>query len=213
MSNSGHRTETAADVLRWPGRVVSAADLVRRLNGHRRLLVPRQAILTPNAVDELRQRGVLVERESEAPATTTGWGYGQDWPHPMVQCALQALEREGLLFRPLSSSNAAPPGVWARDLAACVAQGQCTGGVIFCEHPALLCCVANKVAGLRAASVTTLAQLGRALQTLAPNLIAVEMPGRTFFEVRQILRAVCTTRICPDGTACTLKELDGHAHR
>jgi hypothetical protein len=176
------------------------------------LLVPRQAILTPNAMDELRQRGVIVERESEAPITT-GWGYGQDWPHPMVQSALQALEREGLLLRPLSSSNTTLPGVWARDVAGFVARGECTGVVVFCENPAVMCCVANKVAGLRAAAVTTLVQLGRALQTLAPNLIAVEMPGRTFFEVRQILGTVCTTRTCPNDIAQTLKELDGHAHR
>jgi hypothetical protein len=42
----------------------------------------------------------------------------------------------------------------------------------------------------------------------------VEMPGRTFFEVRQILRTLLGNgTTCPDGVACTLRELDGHAHR
>jgi hypothetical protein len=39
------------------------------------------------------------------------------------------------------------------------------------------------------------------------------MPGRTFFEIRQILRTLIGTRLCPEGVACTLRELDGHAHR
>ena len=35
------------------------------------------------------------------------------------------------------------------------------------------------------------------------------------FELRQILRTVCTPGdpICPPGVACSLQELDGHAHR
>jgi hypothetical protein len=75
--------------------------------------------------------------------------------------------------------------------------------------------VANKVAGLRAVTAVTVGQAARATRTLGANLIAVEMPGRTFFEVRQILRTLCTSALpaCPDGVACTLQELDGHAHR
>jgi ribose 5-phosphate isomerase RpiB len=87
--------------------------------------------------------------------------------------------------------------------------------VIFCSDAGLLCCVANKVAGLRAAPANTVAQAARATLSLGANLIAVEMPGRTFFEVRQIIRTCCLAAppACPAGVACTLQELDGHAHR
>jgi ribose 5-phosphate isomerase RpiB len=86
--------------------------------------------------------------------------------------------------------------------------------VVFCEDPGLVCCVANKVAGLRAVAVSTISQAARATLTLNANLLAVEMPGRTYFEVRQILRTLCNgSGICPEGVACTLQELDGHAHR
>jgi hypothetical protein len=214
MTANGPKTETAADVLRWPGRVVSAVDLVRQLNGHRRLLVPRQAVLTPSAVEELRQRGVAIERETPAARAGPRWAYGQDGPYPAVQSAIQTLQREGWLFPSLPVSNGPMSGAWVRDLAERVVRGsECAGAVVFCENPALVCCLANKLPGWRAAAVCTLAQLGRVLQTFAPNLIAVEMPGRTFFEIRQMLRTVCTPRTCPDRVACALKELDGHAHR
>jgi hypothetical protein len=58
------------------------------------------------------------------------------------------------------------------------------------------------------------AQVGRIKKTLGANLFAIEMPGRTFFEVRQMLRAIVAGEpICCASVATILKELDGHAHR
>ena len=67
----------------------------------------------------------------------------------------------------------------------------------------------------RAAPVVTIAQAARATLTLGANLLAVEMPGRTFFEVRQILRILCCGDgpNCPEIVAALLRELDGHAHQ
>jgi hypothetical protein len=130
---------------------------------------------------------------------------------------VQALHREGLAWKELPPAETGCDGDcrWARALAECIANGTCRGGVVFCADPGLVCCVANKVAGLRAVAVLTVAQAGRAVLSVAPNLVAVEMPGRTFFEIRQILRTLCvpTQAACPPGVACTLQELDGHAHR
>jgi hypothetical protein len=201
-------------VLRWPGRVVTADD-VRRLNGHRELVLPPRAVVTPLALEELRTQGIQIRQEEENPARpATGlWGYGQDRAHSLVQSAARAVQRDGVALREWPAAPDTP--AWARAVAECVARGDCLGGVLFCDNPALLCCVANKVAGLRAAAVATIAQAAQALLSFAPNLVAVPMPGRTFFEIRQILRTFCQAGLprCPDGAACTLRELDGHAHR
>jgi hypothetical protein len=222
MSGNGQLLEAppADHVLRWSGRVVAAEDLRRSLNGHRELLVSPQTVITPLALEQLRERGVQVSRR---PANTTAsaaparplWGYAQDRPHPMVATAVQSLQREGVAWKELAPAECGPDCLWAKALAECVARGECRGGVVFCQDPGLVCCVANKVAGLRAVPVTTVAQAGRAVLTLGPNLVAVEMPGRTFFEIRQILRLLCTATesACPPGVACALQELDGHAHR
>ncbi len=204
-------------VLRWPGRVVAAEELRRRLNGHRELLLPPRTVVTPLALEELRALGVHVRREEE-PAAQPGalpWGYGQDRAHALVQSAARAVQRDGLALQELAAATQTPAAGWARAVAERVARGDCQGGVLFCDNPALVCCVANKVAGLRAAAVATIAQAAQALATFAPNLVAVPMPGRTFFEIRQILRTFCQVGLprCPDGAACTLRELDGHAHR
>ena len=143
------------------------------------------------------------------------WGFAQDRPYAWVEAAVRGLARDGLALRELGVSQGELPCRWARALAECVARGDCRGGVLFCSDPGLVCCVANKVSGLRAVPVATIGQMGQALLSLAANLVAVEMPGRTFYEVRQILRLACSSKNggCPDGVACTLRELDGHAHR
>jgi ribose 5-phosphate isomerase RpiB len=143
------------------------------------------------------------------------WVIGQDRPHPMVSTAVQALAREGFAFHEFPLEAQQLPCRWAKAVAECLARGEYQGGVLFCDDPGLVCCVANKVSGLRAVPIVTIAQAARATLSLAANLLVVEMPGRTFFEIRQILRMLAgsSTRACPDGVACTLQELDGHAHR
>ena len=219
MDGNGQPRNPSADaaVLRWPGRVLAAADLRRSLNGHREVVLAPRTVVTPLAAEELRNSGIPVRRQADEPPPVrrATWGFAQERPHPGVQSAVEAVQREGLSLKELGAAGESSPCRWARAVAECVARGECQGGVVFCQDPGLVCCVANKVAGLRAASVVSVAQAARAALTLGANLLAVEMPGRTFFELRQILRTLCTSAgpSCPDGVACTLRELDGHAHR
>jgi ribose 5-phosphate isomerase RpiB len=219
MDGNGQLGNATADahVLRWPGRVLAAEDLRRSLNGQREVVLPAETVITPLAREQLRTNGVSVKRQpAETRAVQPGrWGFAQERPHATVQSAVQALQREGLTFQELSAQGESEVCRWARALAECVARGECQGGVVFCQDPGLACCVSNKVAGLRAVPVVTIAQAARATLTLGANLLAVEMPGRTFFEVRQILRTLGSAGgpVCPPGVACTLQELDGHAHR
>jgi ribose 5-phosphate isomerase RpiB len=169
------------------------------------------------AAEQIRARGIRLSRQplEGPPVVAARWAYAQERPHAHVQSALQALEREGVSLKELKLQERSPACRWARAVAECVGRGDCQGGVVFCDDAGLLCCVANKVAGLRAAVANTVDQAARATLTLGANLLAVEMPGRTFFEVRQILRICCTAAApaCPPGVACILEELDGHAHR
>lgn len=220
MDENGQIGHSSADgqVLCWPGRVLAAEDVRRSMNGQREVLVADGTVITPLALDQLRASGVRIRRQTASPEEKqrTGWGYAQERPYPSVLSAVQALQREGLAFKELKAEGGADrPCRWARAMALCVASGECHGGVVFCRDPGLVCCVANKVAGLRAAAVGSVTQAARARLTLGANLLAVEMPGRTFFEVRQILRTLCRPGegTCPAGVACTLQELDGHAHR
>jgi hypothetical protein len=141
-------------------------------------------------------------------------GYAQDRAYAWVAPAVLTLRREQLALTELSGHCSGAPCVWARVLGECVVRGDCAAGVVFCEDAGLVACVMNKLPGLRAVPVTTVGQASRATLTLAANVLVVEMPGRTFFEVRQIVRELCVSCLpCPAVVANTLQELTGHAHR
>jgi ribose 5-phosphate isomerase RpiB len=99
-------------------------------------------------------------------------------------------------------------------VAECLRDGRCRTALLFCSDPCLACCVANKVPGVRAATVATVAQAARALEQLGANLLVVAMADRTYFECKELLR-LCRAGAadCPPAVARVLKELDGHAHR
>jgi ribose 5-phosphate isomerase RpiB len=219
MAVNGPARDAAAGahVLRWPGRVLTAEALGECLNGYRELIVAPRTVVTPLAAEQLRANGVRLARQAieERAEEKPRWGVAQERPQSVVASAIQALRREGIGLQELDPGGDASAAGWARAIAECVARGECRGGIVFCQDPGLVCCVANKLPGLRSVAVVTVTQAARATLTLGANLVAVEMPGRTYFEVRQILRILCTPGepTCPPVVACTLQELDGHAHR
>jgi ribose 5-phosphate isomerase RpiB len=201
MSADGH-------ALLWPGRVLTAEDLRRNLNGHASVALGSGAIVTPAAREHLLERGIRLS----SPVDAARAGYARDREYPFVAAAIASLAREGLLLAELSGYSVGDVAGWSKSLATDVARGDCRSLAVFCTDPGLTCCVANKVAGLRAVAVTTIAQMTRAANSLSANFVAVEMPGRTYFEVLQVLRMIAQTKTCPTDVASTLQELDGHAH-
>jgi hypothetical protein len=146
--------------------------------------------------------------------TRAGWGYAVEGkPTPVLEVALRGLRRQGAEPRVMPQCNG-ESCTWVRDVAACLASGECRTAVLFCTDAGLACCVANKVPGVRAVAVDGVGQAVRALRNLGANLLVVEMAGRTYYECRELLR-LCREHpsACPPGLACVLEELDGHAHR
>ena len=143
--------------------------------------------------------------------TPAGWAYAVEGkPSAMLEIALRSAGQPPHRL-PECNGEACR---WVRDVAACLADGDCRVAVLFCKDAGLACCVANKVRGVRAVAVASVGQAARALESLGANLLVVEMAGRTYYECRQLLR-LCREQpsACPPGLACVLQELDGHAHR
>lgn len=217
-SNGKHvSTKEPNSAISWVGGVLSVDDVRRSLNGHAEILLSPRAVVTPLAMEELKLRGIRLVRGKPRPVveSSTAWGIAQESPNDLVASARKTIEREGVHFRDLSVEGSLDPAGWARAVAECIGKGDCRGGVVFCRDGGLTCCIANKLAGLRAIVVRTPAQAGRGSMSFGSNFVVVELPGPTLFEIRQILKTVCSagTPGCPDRIACTLKELDGHAHR
>ena len=149
--------------------------------------------------------GRLTPARRFAPLVASNWAYGQDRAFAMVGAAVQTLARSGEAWEPLHAAGSAV--AWAAAVAELVARGEYDGIVLFCADPAMAALIANKTPGVRAAAVSTVDQAARATLTIAANLVAVEMPGRTFFEIRHILHLVRESRLgCPAELASLLHE-------
>lgn len=208
--------QNSTSVLCWPKRLLSADDLRRHLTSQRELLLLPRTVITPLAADELRAKGVRVTWQTAKAKDTTptqaSWIYAQEKTDALIVSAVQALERDGAVFTPFEISG--PCVSWARTLTETILSANHLGGIVFCGDPMLACCIANKVAGVRAATAMTVPQIARAQKSFAANLFAIEIPGRTFFEIRHMLKTIVTGACrCPEEIAIRLQELDGHAHR
>lgn len=184
----------AADdgTLHWSERVLSALDLERLRRDVRSIILPPRTVVTPSAREWLRDHGVTVTMAEPAPAKASAWRIAQERPFAVVQSAVEALRREGLIFDAAPDGDAMPPTKWIRQVADATARGGAT--VMFTSDAALACCIANRLAAIRGAAVASVAQAQRVLKTLAANWIAIEMPGRSHFEVRQILKLAATSK-------------------
>ena len=181
--------------MNWPGRVLCEDDLRRYWTGQSEILVAQGTVVTPLAVDWLRSKRVAVRRglATSDKAMSPTWGWTEQTPTPLVQTAVTALLREGRALKTLSG----PSGTlsrWWRDLADAVTHENPAGAIVFCEHPALAACVANKVDGVRAA-VASPGEIAELQRTMGPNLYAIAPRGRTLFELRTMLRLA--TNIAP----------------
>ena len=118
----------------------------------------------------------------------------------MVRAALLSLRSSGDACASLPEHwRRAVVRLGARSLGECVTRGECAGGVICsATTPAWSAASPTSCRACEPRRCTTVAQAARATLTLGANLLAVEMPGRTYFELRQMLRLLCATVRLPD---------------
>ena len=203
-------------VLCWPKKVLNADDLRRHLTSQRELSLLPRTIVTPLAMDELRAKGVRISTQVSPAATEanlvdqgTTWFYAQEKPDTMFSASIAALTRDGVTLTAYEIKQQP----WIIAFAEMLLERN-VGGIANVAEPGIVCCFANKVSGIRAASVSSVANVKAAKKSLGPNLFAIAPQGRTFFELRQIVQAIASELPnCPENVATALQELDGHAHR
>jgi hypothetical protein len=209
-------TSSTNAVLCWPSRLLAEEDLRRHLTSQREIVLGTKTIVTPLALDFLKGKRVAIRRDDKAgdKGVSMGtWGIAVEAPSPVVAAAIQALLQDGRMLTVMEYVRGDVVD-WIRSIAHQVVQRQAPGAVVVSEQPSLAACIANKVPGMRAASVSQTSEIGALKAVLSPNLFALTAAGRTFFELRQMLKlATASPPACPESTAKVLKELDGHAHR
>lgn len=170
-------------------RVVSVATLADRLAHKRAIVVPARSIVTPAARDLLRDRGIVIHRQTgRAPAAQLGL-------RRVVGVAETKFEPTSLLaaLRDNETQQVARVGLVGvvDEIVDSVVRGGAIG-LLFTEAAEAALCLANRTSGVRAVLARSANLVRQARATLAANLFVVETKGKSSFELRQIVAATTT---------------------
>jgi hypothetical protein len=165
-------------------RVVTMAELTR-LDGVRRLAVPKGAILTPAVRDELRRRGIdVVESDHEAgqkPAVAIRVVVGPLRADFNPATLTAAMMREG--FHAQCATVACLIAAVDK-LAADVSQGE-TLGVLLTSHVAAAVCLANRLPGVRAIGDPGPSAADEAVAAVGANLLVADPKAGSLFGLKR----------------------------
>jgi hypothetical protein len=178
-------------------RVVTMNEVAGRLNSIRRLVVSREAIVTPAVRDELLRRGIALEyakSASGAPAAIrlTLMTSGTDFDPTTL---IAALAREGFQVKHASSDCLIAAG---DELAAEILQPDALG-VLLSRHAAAGLCLANRLPGVRAVGGIEAPAVAAASAAVGANLLVVDPRACSFFQLKQAITEFARggVRPCP----------------
>lgn len=174
-SDNHHQSST----ITLTNRVVTMNDVAGHLATMRRLIVSRRAIVTPAVVDMLIRRGIALDRqETKADRTVKMRLSLISMGLEFDAAALTAvLAREGFCIEDARSDCL----IAATDQLAEEVKLPETLGVVLTPHVAAGLCLANRHAGVRAASDLA------AVSAVGANVLILDPRELSFFRLKQIL--------------------------
>ncbi len=175
-------------------RVVTAELLASRLNGQKwaKVAICPKAVITPSAFDYLRTHKIVWHRNTAEAAPNpnkpmTRWKalivtatpsvlqavehaesqtFGKQWSHELLGSADEAV----------TSATSA------------INRGEVSGITVFADHAELIACRANRSERVNAAVVSDVQLIPALKQYMNLNLMVVRPSGRSFFELRNLLK-------------------------
>ena len=173
---------------------VITADLLKsRLKGERSISIAPRSILTPSAQDLLRSRGIGWTRAARNGVSATAskssgngrWRVIVSAAGGLVATVIDDLQKGGAA---LDRELAGLPAEAARQAISVLCRAEALGVVVLAAETHLVVCLANRNPRIRAAAVTDARSLAAARNQLGANLLCVDPGGKSFFELRKLLR-------------------------
>ncbi len=169
--------------------IITADVLEQSVRPGQSLRIGRNSILTPSARDWLQSKRTSWTRQDKAGTATGGsrgkWQIILQTVTPTVRSLQDGLRRlaDGwkieLVGQPLEAA------LLATNL---ISTAECDGVVIFTEQAELIACKANRHERVRAAVMQNNKQWEQVLRTLSANVVCISPIGRTFIELRNLLK-------------------------
>jgi hypothetical protein len=173
--------------FRISAQVVTQAMLAESVNGATTVRIGPKAIVTPSALDFVRQRGIEIVRESSAAIAKTAarWQVIVTTPHANIAPAVESLKQYGIVCDLRLSGL---PAEAAAQAISAICRGDADKVVIFTAEPELVACLANRNERIRAAAIGDAAALARTQRELKPNVLALDPSDKSVHELRTLLK-------------------------
>lgn len=175
-------------------RVVTAELLASRLNGQKwaKVAICPKAVITPSAFDYLRTHKIVWHRNTAEAAPNpnkpmTRWKAMIVTATPSVLQAVEHTENQTFgkqwSHELLGSADEAITGATSA-----INRGEVSGLAVFADHAELIACRANRSERVNAAVVSDVQLIPALKQYMQLNLMVVRPSGRSFFELRNLLK-------------------------
>lgn len=188
---------TSAFVL--AGRVITGDMLAEQAGGRSRIHVQPNALLTPSAKDWLKKHKVELTRAAGTRTTTQRTAL----PNPPKSCGAKLLivvhdgnkVAEAVIDELLRNSSTDQTTATSAETAAAFAVESIkdVAGkrvIVFTEKTHWVACLGNRNEAVRAATVNSVAEVEGVLSVMNGNVFAINVHGRSFFELRNLVRAI-----------------------
>ena len=181
----GHRQGSApATVVELASRVITLDHLEGKLEGVKQVAVPRRAVITPAARDELNRRGIAIGYaiavQQSKPRPTVVWGQAET--NYEAARLLDALARERISIESLAQSGLTQV---IDELSDEINKGG-KPAILLTAKAAVAVCLANRRRGVRAVMAQSVATTMQAVRAVGGNLLVVDPVGRSGFELKRL---------------------------
>ncbi len=178
--------------------IITADVLDQSVRAGQTLRIGRNSILTPSARDWLNSKRISWSRQDKSSATTSAsrarWQVILQTVTPTVRSLQDGLRRLADGWKVEIVGQPLEAAVLATSL---VSTAECDGVVIFTEQAELIACKANRNERVRAAVMQNPKQWEHVVRSLGANVVCISPIGRTFIELRNLLRDCAVTRPRP----------------
>jgi len=173
--------------------IITASLLAESVRHGQSLKIGRKSILTPSARDWLNSKKITWSRGDVTASAAVGagtvskarWQLIVQTVTPTVRALQESLKRnpEGLKIDLVGQLQEA-----AALAASAISTAERDGVMVVSEFAEIIACRANRSERVRAAVISDRKQLEQARQHLGVNLVCINPNGRTFIELRNLLR-------------------------
>lgn len=176
--------------------VITAAVLEKQVADNTPIVIGPRAIITPSARDYIRHNNIILSR-GEQPSQPTQNKNQTIWRAFVVQSTDAVTQALGTTWQS-ALANSTPDAAGAAIDAICRAEAD--GVVVFADAADAVACLANRNDRVRAAAVRDMNDIDNLKQQLGPNVWVIRPSGRSFIELRNLLRGLSANKpVLPAG--------------